>query len=89
MTGHPNQLRMCHVRVHELKTLPEFYWAVITGQKRFEIRLNDRDFQVGDRLLLREWKQEDQCYTGNAVSRDITYITNYQQKEGYVVLGLR
>ena len=40
---------------HELKTWPEFFTETRAGRKKFELRRNDRDFQVGDQLLLKEW----------------------------------
>ena len=49
--------------IHRLKTLPQFYKAVIEKRKPFEIRLNDRNFQSGDNIILNEW--EDGNYTGN------------------------
>ncbi|MCV6612877.1 MAG: DUF3850 domain-containing protein [Amphritea sp.] len=41
---------------HELKTDPAVFDAVMNGTKTFEIRKNDRDFQVGDELVLRQTK---------------------------------
>lgn len=39
---------------HELKTDPAVFESVVAGLKTHEIRFNDRDFQVGDNLILRE-----------------------------------
>ena len=36
------------MKIHELKTLPEYFDAVFMGKKNFEIRKNDRDYKVGD-----------------------------------------
>lgn len=40
---------------HELKTYPKYFQETIEGNKPFEIRKNDRNFQVGDVLILKEW----------------------------------
>lgn len=61
--------------IHELKILPEFFEAVTSGRKQFEIRKNDRDFKVGDYIILREWGTKE--YTGNSYKAEITYITDY------------
>ena len=74
------------MKTHELKILPEYFDAVISGRKRFEIRKNDRDYKVGDQLILKEWSQDD--YTGDSYKAKITYITDYMQRDGYVVLGI-
>jgi hypothetical protein len=73
---------------HKLKTLPKWYKDVVSGAKTFEVRRNDRNFQVGDTLLLQEWSQES-GYTGKSVERDVFYILDETEylKEGYVVLG--
>lgn len=38
-----------------LKTLPEYFQAVIDGKKPFEIRNNDRNFKTGDLYILEEY----------------------------------
>ena len=76
--------------VHELKILPEYYEAIINGQKTFEIRFNDRDFRVGDTLLLEEW--DGKKYTGRIVERKVSYLLDDSSGyvlDGYVVMSLR
>ncbi len=42
--------------LHHLKTLPEYFQAVIDGRKPFEIRKDDRGFKSGDRVELKEFE---------------------------------
>ena len=39
----------------ELKTWPKPFASILSGFKKHEIRVNDRDFREGDELCLREW----------------------------------
>lgn len=73
---------------HKLKILPEYFKEVCTGKKSFEIRKNDRGFHVGDTLLLCEFAP-DNGFTGRVVDRKVTYITDYEQKENYVVMAIK
>lgn len=41
--------------IHELKIWPQYYARVADGTKTFEVRNNDRGFQPGDTVTLREW----------------------------------
>lgn len=75
------------MKMHELKILPEYFEAVTSGRKKFEIRKNDRDYKVGDLLYLREWNGEN--FTGDSYKAEVTYITDYAQKDGYVVMGIK
>ncbi len=77
---------------HYLRILPEYYRAVDSGAKTFEIRKNDRDFKVGDIITLQEFDNTEiadciEGYTRNSVTGVITFITDYEQKEGYVVFS--
>lgn len=90
---------------HELKFLPAYFEAVIAGEKTFEIRNNaDRGFQKGDSLILREFDPRYQklmdleppnsiggttCYTGRQTEKLVSYVSNFEQKPGFVVLGLK
>lgn len=74
---------------HELKTLPEYFEAVFKGKKTFEIRINDRDFKVGDYIELHE-HDLNKGYTGRKLRRKITYILTggkYGLDSKYVCLG--
>ena len=71
---------------HVLKIEPEYFNAVISGNKTFEIRKNDRDFCVGDTLVFKEW--DGFKFTGRTTIRTISYITDYMQRYGYVVMGI-
>lgn len=72
--------------IHELKIKPEYFAAVVSVDKTFEISNNAvRNFKVGDTLLLWEW---DGGFTGQTAERTVSYITDFEQKPGYVVLGL-
>lgn len=71
---------------HELKSCPRFFDAVASLRKTFEIRRNDRNFKVGDRLMLREW--DGQKFTGRWLARRVTYVSDYEQKDGFVVMAI-
>lgn len=49
---------------HELKCWPALFHPVSLGLKALEYRRNDRGFEVGDTLWLREYEPEDGTYTG-------------------------
>ncbi len=76
---------MDYENLHSLKILPEYFKEVIAGNKTFEIRKNDRNFQVGDLVLLREYVDNE--YTKELLGVRITYITNYAQKDDYIVFS--
>jgi hypothetical protein len=62
--------------VHDLKIYPIYFKEVVTGNKKFEIRDNkDRNFNVGDTIILREWEPSIKKYTGLAFDVKITYIS--------------
>lgn len=78
--------------IHELKTWPEYFKEVVRGAKNFEVRKDDRNFSIGDTLILREWNPSTENYTGVITNKKITYIMSggrFGIEEGYVILSLR
>lgn len=62
-------------KTHELKTWPEPFHAIWHGSKKHEIRKNDRQYQVGDEVLLREFDPDTGIYWGRKILAAITYLT--------------
>ena len=75
--------------IHELKILPEYFNAVISGEKTFEIRKNDRPFHKGDLLALNEF--DGQYWTGNSCLVYVDYILNNPDyvKKDMVIMGIK
>ena len=76
---------------HELKTLPEFFSRVWDGEKPFEIRKHDRDFQGGDTLILVESRGYNT--TGREIDAEVKYILPHHLfpegiPEGYCVMTI-
>jgi len=67
--------------------------ALMNG-KNFELRKNDRDYHVGEVLILEEWNPRSETYTGNVAFREITYVmkgsecVRFGLTGGYCILGL-
>ena len=60
--------------IHDLKILPEYFSAILSGDKTFEVRsVKDRTFQMGDELKLREWLAGT-GYTGRELAVKVTYV---------------
>ncbi|MEJ9303083.1 DUF3850 domain-containing protein [Priestia megaterium] len=75
--------------LHNLKINKEFFGPVLDQIKTFEIRKNDRNFRVGDKVTLNEWDNEKKRYTGRRTNIEIIYMTDYEQKDNYVVFSFK
>lgn len=78
---------------HKLKVWSEFMDDLINGNKTFELRFNDRNFQVGDILSLLEYDKKNNVYLNRKLVVEVTYILDNSVfdaiKEGYVVMGIK
>lgn len=77
---------------HDLKILPPYFEAVASGKKTFEIRQDDRGFQAGDAVTLKEYTPPSGLSDGRLTGRNITfrigYVTAFEQQLGWVVFSL-
>lgn len=82
-----NQLPLA-VKEHSLKCEKNYFDRILDGSKRFELRRNDRDFQKGDILILRE--TIDNAETGRKIRCTVTYVLSGYPgiKKGFVVLSI-
>lgn len=72
---------------HELKITPEHYRPVFTRHKTAELRNNDRQFEVDDVIVLREWREG--TYTGQSVVRKVIHVADVgSYLPGYVLLSM-
>ena len=76
--------------VHELKCWPEYFEALVTDRKKFELRKDDRGFQVHDKLVIREWNPGTTGYTGMALDFEVTYILRDHEglSPGWIIMGV-
>ncbi len=63
-------------KVHDLKSWVGLFEPIFEGRKTHELRVLDRDYEVGDQLLLREFDPIAKAYTGRKTIVEVTYITS-------------
>ena len=75
---------------HKLKTVNPYFADIQSGLKNFEVRKNDRGYQVGDILILAEFCWDKKVYSGKQIEKSVSYILDGFKglNERYVVLGL-
>ncbi len=63
------------------KIWPEYFEAVASGKKKFELRLNDVAIDMGDTLILEEWDPQTKAYTGRTLEKQVTQATVFTPVE--------
>jgi len=76
--------------LHELKIHPEPFGAIQDRTKTFEFRKADRNFAIGDILILREYHPL-MAFTGQYALRKVIYILRegFGLPDGYCIMSVR
>lgn len=62
--------------IHDVKSWMHFFQAIKSGAKVHDLRKNDRNYNIGDVMLYREYDFIGGSYTGNTLEAEITYMTD-------------
>ena len=81
---------------HKLKCWTPYYLAAVSGDKKFDVRADDRGFQKGDIILLEQFDPDKMQYVCSSrgqpysIEKEIKYILTggrFGIEPGYVILG--
>jgi ribosomal protein S17 len=77
------------VTTHAVKCWPEYFKAIADHSKTFDLRIDDRGYQVGDDITFEEFRPGVGEYTGEVVTREIVFILRdfAGLMPGYCILG--
>ena len=79
------------------KAYSKYFEEVLSGEKKFEIRLNDFDADIGDIIILKEINDKRE-FTGREIKKKITYVSKTKnvdwwseediKEKGFIVMSL-
>ncbi len=77
-------------KLHYLKSWPTQFQAIKSGEKKFEWRINDRDYFAGDRLCLEEYNPTSGQKTGERMTVNVDYIMvgGFGLPDGYCIMSI-
>jgi len=80
------------------KAWPELFEKILSGKKKFDLRLADFEINEGDILVLQEWNPDTKQYTGREIKKKVGFLLRtkdlqFWNKEeidehGFVVMSL-
>lgn len=82
-------------KTHTVKCWTEFFGPISDGRKTFDLRIDDRDYQVGDNIIQEEFRHGVGEFTGRECRCEITYIGRGRSFErfglapGYAILAIK
>ncbi len=86
------------MRIIKKKSWPEIFEKVLSGEKKFDLRLGDFEISEGDILILEEWDPEKEEYTGRKLEKKVGFVLKTKDVEfwpeedvnkfGFVIVSL-
>lgn len=80
------------MRTHVIKITDDNWENIELGRKRFEVRFNDRNYQLGDKIKFMDEDGVLERWTGGhkeAVFKIIFVQSGYGLEKDFVVLGIK
>ena len=78
------------MKTHRIKLNYEFQDDILSGEKTFEVRLNDRGYQKGDRVHFHVNDRKNVEEPLDNKTFEITYVlSGWGIEKDYVVFGIR
>lgn len=80
---------------HTVKITKQYFVKLLSKEKTFELRKNDRNYKVGDVIILKEIDYYDLKLSfnrGREVKAEITYILKgpvYGLEAGYCIMAIK
>ena len=60
------------------KVWPGYFDDIVSGKKKYELRIADFDVEEGDILVLEEWDPQTKEYTGRKTEKKVTYVGRFK-----------
>lgn len=98
VSGDPDHRYAKQVKTHNVKSWSHFFDAIVAGNKTHDLRKMDRDFRIGDHVILERYDNINGVYTGEKATVEVTYITSEKTPcafsssvldKGYCILSIK
>lgn len=80
------------MKIHKIKLKEPYFSDVFKLKKTFELREDDRNYEVGDMLYMRKTPFSSKEYSVNEIQAEIIYKLDncryYGLERGYCILGI-